>query len=288
MSAGGGKLEPIVDCLFLMALVLHKEGQNGKAMFTIGLSFQTKIYSIVALPVIFITSPLSIIWFLVSLLVTIIPFTFLGANMESLVMHFLNAQDYSGGFIVNPMYPGFTIGTPDIAAGVGTYVWLPAIIPFLIYAAFMLYTVPLYLPRWEDLKQGSLWDRLLHLKPLYLYCLPMVLFIFRWVMPWYLFWLGGMILLFDTDEQATGYLKEVTVVGFLYTFGAFLNYIYFMDGPLPDFFVNFPLGWDTLWGFAAMAIGTAFAFVFWRWTFDRRERRATIIREAEERGELVI
>ena len=34
MSAGGGKLEPIVDCLFLISLVLWKENQRGKAMFT--------------------------------------------------------------------------------------------------------------------------------------------------------------------------------------------------------------------------------------------------------------
>ncbi len=288
MSAGGGKLEPIVDCLFLMALVLHQDGQNGKAMVTLGLSFQTKIYSIVALPVLFISSPLSIIWFIVSLLMTIIPFTFLGANMESLYMHFLNAQDYSGGFIVNPMYPGFGVATPDLAAEVGTYIWLPALIPLVIYGAFMLYTIPQYLPQWNDLKAASWHDRLHLLKPFYVYMLPGILFLFRWVMPWYLFWLGGMIFLFEKDEHAAGYLKAITIVGFVYTFGTFLNYIYFMDGPLPDFFINFPLGWATLIGLAVMVIGAVISFAIWRWTFDRRELRSTIMRQAADRGELVV
>lgn len=287
MSAGGGKLEPIVDCLFLMALVLHQEGQNGKAMITLGLSFQTKIYSIVALPVLFISSPLSIIWFIVSLLMTIIPFTFLGANFESLIMHFLNTADYSGGYIVNPMYPGFGVATPDFVAE-GTYIWLPALIPLVIYGAFMLYTIPRYLPQKDIFMDASWHDRLHLLTPFYVYLLPGILFVFRWVMPWYLFWLGGMIFLFDNDEHAVGYLKEITIVGFVYTFGAYLNYIYFLDGPLPDFFANFPLGWATLIGFGVMAIAAVVAFIIWSWTFDRRDRRFKILKEAEDRGELVI
>ena len=82
MSAGGGKLEPITDCLLLMALVLHKEGQNGKAMFTLGLSIQTKIYSVVALPILFLASPVSIIWFLLSTLLTVLPFMVGGARFD--------------------------------------------------------------------------------------------------------------------------------------------------------------------------------------------------------------
>ncbi|MHA1576715.1 MAG: hypothetical protein ACTSU3_05080, partial [Candidatus Thorarchaeota archaeon] len=212
MSAGGGKLEPIVDCLFLMALVLRQEGQNGKAMFTLGLSVQTKIYTVVAFPVLFFYAPVSAIWFIASALMTVIPFGFLGANFESLIMHFLNTSDYSGGNIVNPMYPGFFTATPDYLAPGTTYLWPPALIPLVIYIAFMLYTIPLYIPGKSDFIKASWKERIHLLKPLYVYALPGILFVFRWVMPWYLFWLGGMIFLFDKDEHKIGYLKQITIV----------------------------------------------------------------------------
>jgi len=297
MSAGGVKLEPIVDCLFLMALVLRQEGQNGKAMFTLGLSIQTKIYTVVAFPVLFFYAPLSIVWLLASTLMTIIPFTFLGANFESLVMHFLNTSDYSGGNIVNPMYPGFFTSTPDLVTldpltnlpiPGATYMWPPAIIPLVIYIAFMLYTLPLYLPGKSEFFKASLKDKIHLLKPFYVYLLPGVLFVFSWVMPWYLFWLGGMIFLFDEDKHKIGYLKQITIVGFVYTFGLVLNYIYFVDGPLPDLLAHFPFGWVTIIGLAGLVLGAVITFFIWRWTFNKRETRALIVDAAEARGELVV
>jgi hypothetical protein len=281
MSAGGGKLEPIVDCLFLMALVLRKEGQMGKSMFTLGLSVQTKIYSAVALPLLFIEAPLMVFWFIASTLLTIIPFTFLGASFESLLGHFLNSASYAG-FIVNPIYPGLAIGQ-----GSG-YIWPPSLIPLAIYIAFMLYTLPLYLPQKEALKEASWMGRLRLLTPLYVYALPSVLFIFRWVMPWYLFWLGPMVMVFQDDEQAVGYMKEITVVGLLYGFGAACNWPYFINGPLPDFFTHFRFGWYTLLGLALLGCMVATAYFIWKKEVERRERKMRVTREAEARGELTI
>ncbi len=288
MSAGGGKLEPIVDCLLLLALVLNKEKQHGKAMFALGLSVQTKIYSAVALPILFITAPLSIIWFLASTLITVIPFLFLGADFSTLLSHFLNTTEYSS-YIVNSMFPGLFLGTPEVSNDPVTfYMWPPALIPVVIYLTFMLFTFRLYLPPRADFMEASWHTKLKLLFPLYIYMLPAILFVFRWVMPWYLFWLGPMIFLFKEDEHAIGYLKQLTVVGFVYAFGIVCNWPYFISGPLPDFLIHFPLGWYTLLGLFLLVLSAAVSFGVWRWTFERRERRAQRIREAKARGELVM
>lgn len=287
MSAGGGKLEPIVDCLFLMALVLRKEGQTGKSMFALGISIQTKIYSVVALPVLFIEAPLTIIFFLASTLLTVIPFTFLGASFDSLVRHFINPGEYSP-FPANPMYPGLINSTTDFADPAASFFWPPALIPIVIYVIFMLYTLPLYLPKRKEMRAASIQGKFLLLKPLYVYLLPAILFVFTWVMPWYLFWLGTAIMFFDDDEQAIGYLKQLTIVGFLYGFGVACNWPYFINGPLPDFLEHFPYGWLTLFGLALLIILALIAFAFWKRLFEKRERKTKLIREVESRGELVI
>ncbi len=288
MSAGGGKLEPITDCLMLIALVLNREGQNGKAMVALGLSIQTKIYSIVVLPILFLASPTSIIWFLLSTLLTIIPFMVGGARFDSLLQHFLNTTDYST-YIVNPMYPGLAFDTTDLAVGTDvSYIWPAALIPLVIYVAFMLFTIHRYLPQKSDLLEVSWWQRILLLKPLYIYLVPAVLFLFRWVMPWYLFWFGGLIFLFETDEQAVGYLKEITIVGFVYTLGVAANWPYFYLGPLPDFLDNFPLGLSSFIPLTVMLLASTFVFAIWRWSFNRQEAKALRMRSAEERGELIL
>jgi hypothetical protein len=289
MSAGGGKLEPIVDCLFLMSLVLLREKQYGKAMFTLGLSVQTKIYSVVALPIMFLAAPVSIIWFLASTLLTVIPFLFLSVDFSSLVNHFLNTSTYSS-YVVNPMYPGLLTDSPIVenSTVIGSYFWPPAIIPLLIYVAFMLFTIRLYLPGKEAFRNATMLERIHLLKPLYIYMLPAILFVFRWEMPWYLFWLAPAIFLFDRDEHRIGYIKELTIVGFMYGFGVIVNWPYFISGPLPDFMVHFPFGWLTLLGLSGLIASAGITFGIWRWTFERRERKAAKVRVARARGELVM
>lgn len=288
MSAGGGKLEPITDCLMLMALVLSKEGQNGKAMVALGLSIQTKIYSIVLLPILFLASPVSIIWFLLSTLLTIVPFMVGGARFDSLIEHFLNTTDYST-YVVNPMFPGLAFDTTDLAVSTeASYLWPAALIPLIIYVGFMLFTVHRYLPEKDTLKAASWRQRILLLRPLYLYFVPAVLFVFRWVMPWYLFWFAGLIFLFETDEQSVGYLKEITIVGFVYTLGVFANWPYFILGPLPDFLDNFPLGLASFIPLTVMVIASGIVFTIWRWLFNRQEEKAIRLRSIEERGELIL
>ncbi len=287
MSSGGGKLEPLVDCLLLMSLVLWQEKQHGKAMFTLGLSVQTKIYSAVIFPVFFLINPASSIWFIVSLFVSVIP-SFFGASFESLISHFFNTTSYST-YIVNPMFPGLTWGTPNLATDPITYYWWPpAAIPLFLYIFFILMTVRQYLPSKKDLKGKSVRLKLLELKPFYLYMLPAILFVFRWIMPWYLYWLSAAVLLFDDDEHAIGYMKQLTVVGFLYLIGLFCNWHYFVSYPLPDFIGHFPQGEGTILGVALIAILAGLTYVLWKLEFDRRDRKLKIIREAEARGELII
>ena len=288
MAAGGGKLEPIVDCLLLMSIVLWKEKQHGKAMFALGLGVQTKIYPAVAFPVFFLGNPISSIWFLLSMILSVIP-TFFGASFDSLLSHFLNTSSYSA-YIVNPLYPGLATGTPDFATVPVTYhVWLPALIPLIIYVFFMLYTIRHYLPAKGDFEGKSIRMKLLELKPFYLYLLPGTLFLFRWVMPWYLYWLGIVVVLFDKNEHAIGYMKQITVVGLVYVFGILCSWPYFIANPIPDFFEHFPLQWwMTMIGLLLIGILTGTAYRIWKWEFDRREKRAKIVREAEARGELII
>jgi len=289
MSAGGGKLEPLVDCLLLMSLVLWQEKQHGKAMFTLGLSVQTKVYSVVAFPVLFLANPVSSIWFFASMFISVIP-SFFGASFESLIAHFLNTSSYSI-YVVNPMFPGLTWETPNLTADPVTYGWwFPAAIPIIIYALFMVLTIRQYLPTKKDFEGKSIRLKLLELKPFYLYLLPGILFIFRWVMPWYLYWLAALVILFDNDEHAAGYMKELTVVGFLYTFGLVCNWPYFSSnpGPLIDFVGHFPLGEGTIFGVSLIVILAGLTYVAWKWEFDRRDRKNELIQEAEARGELII
>lgn len=288
MAAGGGKLEPIVDCLLLMSFVLWKEEQHGKAMFALGLGVQTKIYPAVAFPLFFISNPVSSIWFAISMIVSVIP-TLFGASFDSLIAHFLNTSEYSV-YIVNPLYPGLGVATPDFTTTPTTYyMWLPAFIPLVIYIGFMIYTFRLYLPAKNKFEGKSIRAKLLELKPLYLYLLPGILFVFRWVMPWYLYWLGIIVLLFDDNEHAIGYMKQITVVGLLFVFGIACSWPYFIANPLPDFFEHFRMGLlETLTAFVATGILTAIAYKSWKWEFDRRERNAVKRREAEARGELII
>jgi len=287
MSAGGGKLEPIVDCLFLMSLVLWKENQRGKSMFTLGLAVQTKIYPIVAFPAFLIISPVSSIWFFASMFLTVVP-VFMGASFDSLVSHLLNLSSYST-FIVNPMYPGLTIGTPVLDSPPNSYFWPPALIPLIIYSFFMLSTFKIFLPEKEEFLEKSLPDKLRSLIPLYLYAFPFILFfMFRWVMPWYLYWLGPVVLLFKTDKHAIAYMKEMALIGLLYLLGLVVNWPYFISGPIPEFGKHFPHNWNTVYGFILLGVLAAGAFVIWRWEFDRRERKAALNRAAESRGELII
>ncbi|MFW9932047.1 MAG: hypothetical protein ACFFDR_05260 [Candidatus Thorarchaeota archaeon] len=288
LSAGGGKLEPLTDCLLLMALVLRSEGQNNKAMFTLGLSFQTKIYSLVALPVLFLSSPVSLIWFFASIMITIVPLAAAGQGYDSLLSHFLNSSSYSS-FIVNPIYPGLSWETPDIWNPLGgTYSWYPALIPLVIVVGFILITIHQFLPNKEDFMKASWWGKIKLLQPLYLYAVPCSLFIFRWVMPWYLFWFGALIFLFDDDRQAIAYLKLMTIIGLLYAFGVIINFPYFWEGPLPDLLSHFPMGLWTYGYLAILAAAVVIVFIIWRWTFNRREVQAKIRHDAEARGELVI
>ena len=288
MSAGGGKNEPIADCLMLMALVLRNEGQMGKAMFTLGLAVQSKIYPGVVFPILFLESPVSAVWFLLSTLLTIVPFVFLGANFDSLLSHFLNTTSYST-YIVNPMFPGLFLGTPLIEGSSNQYyMWPPALIPLVLYLGFIAYTIPLYIPHRQDFRGKVRLKKILVLTPLYVSLLPLILFVYRWVMPWYLFWLGIAIFVFDNDRHAVGYLKQMTIVGFLYAYGLACNWWYFISGPLPDFMSHFTSGWYTLFGLSLMLVLTGVSYRIWKWTFERREQRALLISEAEARGELVI
>lgn len=291
MSAGGGKLEPIVDCLLLMALVLWRENQNGKAMFTLGLSVQTKLYTAVAFPLMFLSSPLSSIWFIASMIMTVIPVLF-GADFGSLVSHLFNLSSYSA-YIVNPLYPSLAFATPELVDNVAVshYTWPPALIPLTIYLFFMLSTIRKYLPAKGELVEKSLRMKLLSLKPLYLYLLPGVLFLFRWVMPWYLYWLAPLVVLYDRNDRARGYLKQVTLIGLLYILGLLANWPYFWANPLPNFAEHFPYGIWTIGGLVLLALLTAAAFVVWKWVFSRRsrlERKEAERRAADISGELII
>ncbi len=287
MSAGGGKLEPIVDCLLLLSLVLWKENQRGKSMFTLGLAVQTKIYPAVVFPALFITSPISSIWFLASIFLTVIP-VFLGASFESLISHMLNLSSYSP-FVVNPMYPGLAIGTPILGSPVdATYIWFPSLIPIIIYTFFMLSTFRIFLPAKSEFTEKSFRQKIISLTPLYLYIIPVMLFMFRWVMPWYLFWFSPIVLLFKEDKHAVAYMKQVALVGLLYLLGLVANWPYFIAGPIPEFVLHFPYNWGTIYGFILLGVLAAIAFAIWRWEFDRRERNAEIIRAADARGELII
>jgi hypothetical protein len=107
-------------------------------------------------------------------------------------------------------------------------------------------------------------------------------------MPWYLYWLGPVALMFKTDEHSIAYMKQIALIGLLYLLGLLVNWPYFVSGPLPSFVEHFPHNWNSIYGFILLGFLAAGAFVVWRWTFERRERNAELRRAAEARGELII
>jgi hypothetical protein len=218
---------------------------------------------------------------------TVVP-VFMGASFDSLVSHLLNLSSYSP-FIVNPMYPGLAIGTPILDSQPDTYFWLPALIPLIIYSFFMLSTFRQFLPAKSEFSEKSVYQKLVSLTPLYLYVFPFILFfMFRWVMPWYLYWLGPAVLLFEKNTHAIAYMKQIALIGLLYLLGLIVNWPYFVTGPIPSFVGHFPHNWNSIYGFILLGVLAALAFVIWRWTFDRREQKAVLLRAAEARGELII
>lgn len=290
MAAGGGKLEPIIECLLLISLVLWKENQHGKSMFTLGLSVQTKIYSIVAFPILFLGNPVSAVWFFASMFLTIVP-ALLGARFESLILHLLNTSGYST-FIVNPLWPGLAIATPDLISSVdpaASYIWPPALIPLMLYVGFMFLTIRDYLPKRSEFNGKTNFEKLACLVPFYLYLVPCTLFVFRWIMPWYLFWFAPLIVLFKKNREAIGYLRQVTLIGLLYLLGIVVNWPYFIVGPLPAFMEHFPASMaETIGGLILLGISTCIAYLFWKLEIERREKKTILLREAEARGELII
>ncbi len=225
-----------------------------------------------------------------SIFLTIIP-VFFGARFESLISHLLNTSSYSS-YIVNPLWPGFTIATPDISNPMdpaATYMWPPALVPIIIYVVFMLLTVRDYLPKRTDLHGCSFKEKLIRLLPFYLYLIPSILFVFRWIMPWYLFWFAPLIVLFKNNKLAVGYLRQVTLVGLLYLLGIAVNWPYFIAGPLPSFMEHFPATMaETIGGLILLVILTCVAYFLWKLEIERREKKAILLREAEARGELII
>jgi hypothetical protein len=203
----------------------------------------------------------------------------------------LNTSSYSS-FIVNPLWPGFTIATPDLSNPMNptaTYMWPPALIPIIIYVAFMFLTVRSYLPKGTDLHGYSIKEKLIRLVPFYLYLIPSVLFVFRWIMPWYLFWFAPLIVILKNDKQAIGYLKQITLVGLLYLLGIAANWPYFIAGPLPAFMEHFPASMtETIGGLILLVISTCVAYFLWKLEIERREKKAILLRDAEARGELII
>ncbi len=286
MSAGGGKLEPIVDCLLLMSLVLWKENQRGKAMFTLGIAVQTKIYPAVVFPIFFLQDPVSSIWFFASMIITIVP-VFFGASFDSLISHLLNLSSYSP-LIVNPMYAGLAFDTPDLMNIPNSYVWYPALLPSIIYTFFLLSTFKEFLPLKTEFNEKSIRQKLIALVPFYICLIPTILFMFRWVMPWYLYWFAPVVLLFKEDKHAMAYMKEVALIGLLYLYGLAVNWPYFILGPIPEFIEHFPYNWGTLGGLILLCALATFAYGVWKFETDRRESNALRRREVELRGELII
>ena len=107
-------------------------------------------------------------------------------------------------------------------------------------------------------------------------------------MPWYLYWLGPVSLLFTKDEFSVAYMKQIALIGLLYLLGLVVNWPYFVSGPIPEFVKHFPYNWNSIYGIILLGALAAIAYVVWRWEFDRRERKAEFIRAAEARGELII
>ena len=118
--------------------------------------------------------------------------------------------------------------------------------------------------------------------------IPLSLFAFRWVMPWYLFWFLPVVLLFNKDEFANAYMKQLAVLGLMYLLGLVVNWPYFIAGPIPEFMKHFPYNWATIYGLMLLGFLAAVAFAIWRWEFDRRELKSELNRAAETRGELII
>ena len=107
-------------------------------------------------------------------------------------------------------------------------------------------------------------------------------------MPWYLYWFAPVVLLFKKDEHAMAYMKQIALIGLLYLYGLAVNWPYFILGPIPEFMHHFPYNWGTIGGLLLLCALAGVAYGIWKLEIDRRERKAIMYREAEDRGELII
>jgi hypothetical protein len=67
---------------------------------------------------------------------------------------------------------------------------------------------------------------------LYFILLPSVFFLFRWIMPWYFFWLVPMAMVIDDKEDMKRYIKVIGLIAILYGLGIVLNIDYYMTSNL--------------------------------------------------------
>ncbi len=226
-AIGFGKIEPLADAFMLGAFVLFKRGALWKANALLGVAVQTKVYPGLAFPIFFAAGPLASLSFVVTIIGLSLPLLATGMGYTSLIAHLTNSPSYAS-ITTNPFYLGLAAANPV------------AIIAPAILVVVLLYSV-LVTKRLGPIRVPTLKLKSKSFMGLFIFCVPLVLMFFSWVLIWYYSWFVPMVLLLKTPDEMMRYRWMIVAIWVAHFVGIALNLQYFLVGPIAEFFGHLKL-----------------------------------------------
>jgi hypothetical protein len=221
LAIGFGKTEPLADLLWLISLVLYKNGRILSSGGVLGIAAQTKLYPAMILPIIALCNPLVLVSFFVIGGALFIPMLASGIGYDTLIQHLLSSTSYANT-ISNPFYIGFVgINPLSILAPLTLILaFLFCILETRSFHGIPIPTLTLRTRRWQSIL---------------IFALPLVLILFSWVLIWYYFWFIIPLLYIQDEDDHARYRYMFVGILVAHFLGIFLNLEYFLSGPILEF-----------------------------------------------------
>ncbi|MCK5240070.1 MAG: DUF2029 domain-containing protein [Candidatus Thorarchaeota archaeon] len=221
LAIGFGKAEPLVDLFWLISLALYRNEKILGSGAMLGVAAQTKLYPAMTLPIIAIANPLLIISFVIVAGILFLPMLLAGINYDTLIQHLLNSTSYAST-ISNPFYLGL-VGVNPLAVVAPTLLiitFLYCILETRNYRGIPVITIKLRTRKWQSIV---------------IFALPLVLILFSWVLIWYYYWFIIPVLYLRDEQDQRKYRYMFIGILLAHFLGVFLNFEYFLSGPILEF-----------------------------------------------------
>ena len=221
LAIGFGKAEPLVDLFWLISLALYRNEKILGSGAMLGVAAQTKLYPAMTLPIIAIANPLLIISFVIVAGILFLPMLLAGINYDTLIQHLLNSTSYAST-ISNPFYLGL-VGVNPLAVVAPTVLiitFLYCILETRNYRGIPVITIKLRTRKWQSIV---------------IFALPLVLILFSWVLIWYYYWFIIPVLYLRDEQDQRKYRYMFIGILLAHFLGVFLNFEYFLSGPILEF-----------------------------------------------------